>query len=270
MKSMHGEVQSRVALLVAQAEASTAHVVDVLSKRVSEVAAQSEVQASHIVGTVAQRLEKDIEAAVVRAVVTSERHTRSVVHGLREEVKAHMVQTRSDLERKQEKMQHSVAQMAAGLEELTKQLNTFKPASAKAVGSLQENLSKEVAQKVAMSEQRISGLSQSVENQKKSVEDTNELPKDLMMGIENMSDNMKLIQKEMNFWRNPEVQEAEEEYAHLQEELQQEVPLFVPASKGPENTPISSPEGANSFPAQRQNIFPVGGLEGIPATSSAQ
>ena len=90
------------------------------------------------------------------------------------------------------------------------------------------------------------------------------------MGIENMSESMKLIQKEMDFWRNPEVQEAEEEYAHLQEELRQEAPLFVPASKGPENAPISTPEDLNSFPAQRQNIFPIGGLEGIPATSTAQ
>ena len=64
-KSVHGEVESRVALLAAQAEASTAHVVDALSKCVNEVVAQSEVQASHIIGTVSQRLEKDIEAATV-------------------------------------------------------------------------------------------------------------------------------------------------------------------------------------------------------------
>ena len=69
-----------------------------------------------------------------------------------------MVQTRTDLEKKQEEMQHSVAQVAAGLEELTKQLNTLKLASAKAVGSFQENLSKEVAQKFAMSEKRIGEL----------------------------------------------------------------------------------------------------------------
>ena len=42
---------------------------------------------------------------------------------------------------------------------------------------------KEVAQKVAVSEKKIGELSQSVENQKTSVEDTNELLKDLMMGL---------------------------------------------------------------------------------------
>ena len=58
-----------------------------------------------------------------------------------------------------------------------------------------------------------------MEQQKKSVEDTNELLKDLMMGLENMSDNLKIIQKEMDFQRNPEIQEAEEEFYDLQEEL---------------------------------------------------
>ena len=60
VKSVHGEVESRVTLLPAQAEMSTAHVVDAFSKRVSELAAQSEVQALHIIGTVAQWLETDI------------------------------------------------------------------------------------------------------------------------------------------------------------------------------------------------------------------
>ena len=57
-KFVHSEVDSRVAMLVAQAEATTANAVDAFSKRVSEVAVQSEVQALHIVGTVAQQLGK--------------------------------------------------------------------------------------------------------------------------------------------------------------------------------------------------------------------
>ena len=52
---------------------------------------------------------------------------------------------------------------------------------------------------------------------------------------------MKLIQKQMDYWRNPEVQEAEEEFTLLQENLQTEIPLFVPVEKGPENVPIFSP-----------------------------
>ena len=47
VKSMHGEVESRVASLVAQAEASTAHIAYALSKHVSEVAADTEAKALH-------------------------------------------------------------------------------------------------------------------------------------------------------------------------------------------------------------------------------
>ena len=73
--------------------------------------------------------------------------------------------------------------MATGLEQLTKQLNSFKPASEETMGSLLENLSKEVALKISVSEQKIGELSQFVESQKKSVEDTNELLRDLMTGL---------------------------------------------------------------------------------------
>ena len=71
-KSVHGEVESRVASLAAQAEANTTHIADALSKCVSKVAAQSEVQTSRIIGTIAQGLEQNIEAAVVSAAVMSE------------------------------------------------------------------------------------------------------------------------------------------------------------------------------------------------------
>ena len=50
-----------------------------------------------------------------------------------------------------------------------------------------------------MSEQKIRELSQSAENQKKTVEDTNELLKDFMIGIENLGDNIKNTQKEMDY-----------------------------------------------------------------------
>ena len=53
-KSVHGEVESRVASLVAQAKASTAHIIDALSKRMGEVAAETEAKTSRAVGTIAQ------------------------------------------------------------------------------------------------------------------------------------------------------------------------------------------------------------------------
>ena len=58
-KSVHGAVESRVASLMAQAEASTVHIVGVLSECVQEVAAHLEEQASPVADVVSQQLEKD-------------------------------------------------------------------------------------------------------------------------------------------------------------------------------------------------------------------
>ncbi|MCG8318374.1 MAG: hypothetical protein MI921_02620 [Cytophagales bacterium] len=89
--------------------------------------------------------------------------------------------------------------MAAGLEELTRQLNSFKPTSADIVGNLQENQSKEVFQKLLASDQKVDQLTDSLAEQRKTVADSAELLRDLMIGIENLGENMKNIQKEMDY-----------------------------------------------------------------------
>ena len=71
--SVHGEVESRVALLAAQADVSTAHIVGVLSQRVQEVVEHSDAQASRVAGEVSQQLEKGLEAVTTSAAVMSER-----------------------------------------------------------------------------------------------------------------------------------------------------------------------------------------------------
>ena len=72
-RSVHGEVESKVALLVAQAIASTAHIVGVLSQRVQKVAEHSDAQTSHIAGEVSHQLDKRLEEVVTSAAMTSER-----------------------------------------------------------------------------------------------------------------------------------------------------------------------------------------------------
>ena len=85
-KSVHGEVESRVASLVAQAKASTAHIVDSLSKCVSEMMAQTEAKTSRAVGTIDQHLEKEIEVAAVSTVATSEQRMCMAIDGLHAEI----------------------------------------------------------------------------------------------------------------------------------------------------------------------------------------
>ena len=94
-------------------------------------------------------------------------------------------------------MRQIVAQVVVGLEKLTSQLNSFKLASEDVVGNLKENLSKEVTQKLSVSKQKVNQLTESLEEPKKSVDENIGLLRNLMVGIENMGENVKNIQKEM-------------------------------------------------------------------------
>ena len=76
---------------------------------------------------------------------------------------------------------------------MTRQLNAFKLASAENVGELQKNLSEKVAQQLSIQEQRMGLLSDSLKEQNKSVSDSVGLLKELLIGIENLGDNMKNI-----------------------------------------------------------------------------
>ena len=77
--------------------------------------------------------------------------------------------------------------------------------------------------------------------------------KDLLIGIENLGDNLKGIHKEMDYWRNPKVQEAEREYAEIEEQLLTEVPPPNPVSTGPIGT--STPLNLSTNTRHKGQIF---------------
>ena len=59
-RSVHGDVESKVATLAAKADVSTAHAVEEMMGRAQEVAVYSDAQASHIAKTITQQLEREI------------------------------------------------------------------------------------------------------------------------------------------------------------------------------------------------------------------
>ena len=124
----------------------------------------------------------------------SEHNTRIAINNMRKEIQVQLSQNRADLERRHEETRQTVEDIPAGLEELTRQLNAFKPASEENVGQMQKDLSEKVGQQLSIQEQRMDLLSNSLEKQKKSGSDSARLLKDLLIGIENLGDNMKNIQ----------------------------------------------------------------------------
>ena len=59
-RSVHGEVESKVATMAAEADASAAHVVEEMMGHVWEVVAYSDAQASRVAETITQQLEREI------------------------------------------------------------------------------------------------------------------------------------------------------------------------------------------------------------------
>ena len=125
---MHGAVESRVAAILACADASAAHVVEVLSEHVQKSVAETEAKTSRTVGMVVQQLEQEIATAAMAKITT-----RTAVEGMRRDVQAQIDQNRADTLRRTEEAQRKVEQVSNELQELTTQLNQFKSASAQTV-----------------------------------------------------------------------------------------------------------------------------------------
>ena len=84
--STRSRMESSMASLAAQAEASTVQVISALSKHMEKMAADTEACTSCMVGSVAHRLEQEIEATAISIAMTSKQNARSAVDILRDEI----------------------------------------------------------------------------------------------------------------------------------------------------------------------------------------
>ena len=116
-RSVHGVVKSRVAVISARADASAAHVVEVLSKHVQKSAAETEATMLRTVGTVVQQLEQEIAVAATSTAATAEITMRTAVDGMRRDVQAQIDQNRADTLCRTEEAQRKVEEVSNELQE---------------------------------------------------------------------------------------------------------------------------------------------------------
>ena len=83
-------------------------------------------------------MEKEIEAAVMRTAATAEIQMRTAVGGIRRDVQAQIDQNPADAQRRDEENLKTIQQIAGDLEQLTKQLNDFRPVNVEHVGNAQQ------------------------------------------------------------------------------------------------------------------------------------
>ena len=102
----------------------------------------------------------------------------------------------------------------------------------------------EVTNRLFATGQKVTQLFGKIERQNKSISKNAETLRDLLVGIENLGDTLKKINEEMDYWRNLEVLEVEDELNRLQDP----VSLTVPVSKGPEIVNILSSDDSAPTP----------------------
>ena len=126
---------------------------------------------------------------------------------------------------------------------MTEQLNKFQPVSEHAVGVSQGKLSEQVQQQFDAQQDRIQKLSDVVLESRKEAQTNVDTLHNLLVGIENLGENVKNMQEEMIAWQAG-YQEAEREYEEMNEDLLKEVPLPAPAVRPQEvvnSLPVSIP-----------------------------
>ena len=102
-------------------------------------------------------------------------------------------------------MQNTIGAIAAGLDKLTKQLNVFKPASSVDVEGAQKQFSEQIEVRLTLQSDRMELIAKSVAEQAKTANDNADLLKNLLIRLENMGENLKKMQEDMDYHRNPEV-----------------------------------------------------------------
>ena len=233
---MHGEVESRIAELTQRAEANTSSVLGAVSGEVKRVVEQTQAQMSHAIGSVVQQLEKEIEVAASSATAMSERGTQMAVAYVRRDCQAQIEQTRAELQRKDADTKRQMDEIAANLATLTDQLNRFKPASVADVSGSQELLSSAVEEKLNLHSVRLDNVSEIANEAQKTALETSELLHNLLVGMENLGDNVRQLGEKVNAWGGPEDDGwGYTEEQEILDELRKNVPVVTSASEQPQS-----------------------------------
>ena len=185
---------------------------------------------------------------------------RTVVEGVRRDIQAQLDANRADALKRSEEAAAQVRELSAQLASLAEQLNKFNPTSERNVGMEYARVVADVNERFAVQQEEIKSLSTAILDQHKSLQSNAETLHSVLTGVENLGDNVRNLQEEMVSWQTGYHEEEEEEYANLNEQLLQEVPL---APVNPEPTVnVSIPE-VPTF-SKKAPVNPIPHMQTIP------
>ena len=128
----------------------------------------------------------------------SEHQTWTAVEELQNRIQAQIEQIRADQETRNAETQAIVDKIATNLEELTRQLNAFKPTSVVNVEDAQKQYYEQLNAGLTLQSSRMDNIAESIEKQQNTASEKAELFQNLLIGVENFGENFKKIHKEMD------------------------------------------------------------------------
>ena len=223
-KSVRSDVEARLATIASAAETGTARVASEIGERVRQVAEYAEAQSSRTATELSQRLETEINAAATSAAATAEINTRTMVEGARRDLQAQFDTNRAETLQRYEETKQSVRNITAQIQNLSDQLKQFNPASVSGVEVFTGQIETRVQQQLVEQDKKIQTLTDAVLESKKESQSNADTLQSLIVGIENLGDNMKQMQETMLQWQE-DINEQEQGQKNMEEELLQEVPV---------------------------------------------
>ena len=143
-----------------------------------------------------------------------------------------------------EKTRTAVDNIATRLDQLTTQLNEYRPAQEATVVAQGEKLSSNVETRLQSHSSRLDNFAQSLQEAREEQHSTAETLQTILVSLENLSENFRRLQEEHLQWNNPEQQmeEEEEEQGRADQAVLDDLLKEVPLTQSPasETIPVSA------------------------------
>ena len=162
-QSSIGMVQTIAMSLSTHTDVATAKAMSEMEACVQQIASYSDAQTSQAAATLRQELELGMVSVAASADETVAKRTCDAEERIRREVEAKLQQEQATARQQTDETRTAVEDIAAKLDQLTKQLNEYKPAQEAAVMAQGERLSAGVEKRLELQSSRLDNFDQSLQ-----------------------------------------------------------------------------------------------------------
>ena len=241
VQSAIGTVQTLATSFSTQTEAATVKTMGEMEKRVRQVASYSDAQTSQAIAMLRQQLDAEIVSVASSADETAAKRTHDAEERIRRDVEAELQKNQADTSHEVEKTRTAVDNIATRLDQLTTQLNEYRPAQEVLVAVQGKKLSLNVKTRLQSHSSRLNNFAHSLQEACEEQHSTAETLQTILVSLENLSENFRRLQEEHLQWNNPEQQMEEEEQGRADQAVLDDLLKEVPLTRSPasETIPVS-------------------------------